>query len=114
MNFDKAFFDVQADMLYIAIRLIPQSTVTKIDGVVQDANGMYTLKVRITAIPEDGKANTMLMKYLAQTLHLPLKAITIISGGKIRKKILCINNVMPSLLEQLMVIQTTSQKVRHA
>jgi len=39
-----------------------------------------TLKIRIAAPPEKGKANTELIKFLSKHFDLPKNQITIISG----------------------------------
>ena len=44
------------------------------------------LKIKITAPPEAGKANDLLIKFLSSVFHVPQKKIEIISGHKSRKK----------------------------
>lgn len=46
------------------------------------------LKIRLAAPPVDGKANEALIKFLAETLHLPKSAVTLKSGQSSRRKVL--------------------------
>jgi hypothetical protein len=48
------------------------------------------LKVSVTAVPEDGKANAALVDLLAKTLHIAKRSITIASGATDRRKVLLI------------------------
>jgi uncharacterized protein (TIGR00251 family) len=44
-------------------------------------------KVRVTAAPEDGKANAALIELLARALDVPRRAVTIAAGAASRKKL---------------------------
>ena len=48
------------------------------------------LLVRVTATPEDGKANAAVLKLLAKALGLPITSLEIIRGGNARTKIIAI------------------------
>lgn len=69
----------------LPVKLIPGAGRDEIAGWENDA-----LKVRITAVPEKGKANAHLIKFLAKTLKVPKSAITIMQGEKNRQKTLLI------------------------
>ena len=49
--------------------------------------GQISLKLYVTSVPEDGKANEAVIKLLSQELKVPKSAITIIQGLKSRKKV---------------------------
>jgi uncharacterized protein (TIGR00251 family) len=53
-----------------------------------DADG--TLRIRVTAPPDKGKANKAVEKLLAKTLGLPKSAISIAAGHASRKKTIAI------------------------
>lgn len=76
------------DHVRLSVRLTPNGGRGEIDGVEQDADGNAHLKVRVSAVPEDGKANKALIVLLAKKLGLPKSSITFISGETARKKIL--------------------------
>jgi uncharacterized protein len=44
-------------------------------------------KVRVSAAPEDGRANEAVVRLLAETLDLPRAAVTLVSGHNRRDKI---------------------------
>lgn len=44
------------------------------------------MKIRITAAPVDGKANTHLLRYMARLFGVPRKQITLLSGTGSRTK----------------------------
>ena len=51
---------------------------SKVDQVTVNPDG--SLRVKIKALPEDGKANNYLVKYLAVVFDLPQSHIQIVSG----------------------------------
>ena len=61
---------------YLRIKVIPKSPKNEITEVMDD----QTIKIRIKAIPEKGKANAELIKFLSGELQVPKSAISIISG----------------------------------
>ena len=74
---------ILGDDLFLNVKVIPGASKSSL-GDVQDGK----LRVRIAAAPEDGKANEELRSFLAKTLRLPKKNITVASGEKSRIKIL--------------------------
>ena len=64
----------------IAIQVAPKSSKNAIEGIVKDANGKEWLKVRLTVVPEDGKANKALLKLLAKEWKVPQSSLEIVSG----------------------------------
>lgn len=60
------------------------------------------LKIRIAAPPADGRANTEIIRFLANLLKVPRSAVTIQRGASSRRKIVSIANVDPThVLRQL-------------
>lgn len=45
-----------------------------------DSEGLETIKIRIKAVPEKGKANEELIRFLSKRLDIPKQNISIISG----------------------------------
>lgn len=52
----------------LRVRLTPSGGRDAIDGVETDAEGQAYVKARVTAVPEDGKANKALIALLSKTL----------------------------------------------
>jgi uncharacterized protein (TIGR00251 family) len=63
------------------IKVTPGSSKTEI---LDEREGR--LRMKIAAAPEDGRANTALISFLAKTLGCPKNQITIFSGEKSRLK----------------------------
>ncbi|MBU0724437.1 MAG: DUF167 domain-containing protein [Alphaproteobacteria bacterium] len=68
------------------IRLTPGSSADRIQGLVEDEAGASVLKIAVTAIPEDGKANAALVKLLAKSWKLPKSDLRIVLGLTDRRK----------------------------
>jgi len=58
------------------------------NNIVAGMLGKDTLKIRISAAPEKGKANKELVEFLSDTFSVPRKSITIISGHTSPSKVL--------------------------
>lgn len=69
----------------LAVRLTPKSSRDAVDGL-EDFGGETVLKVRVRAVPEEGRANAALEKLIAKWLGLPQSAVTVAKGGKSRVK----------------------------
>lgn len=48
------------------------------------------LLVRVTAVPENGKANTAVLKLLSKALGLPKTSLAIVRGDNARTKVIAI------------------------
>ena len=68
------------------LKLTPRGGRDAIDGWAEDADGKSYLKARVTAVPEDGKANKALAGLLAKTLGVSKSAIRIVAGETSRLK----------------------------
>ena len=60
----------------IRVKVIPRSATTEIAGEMSDG----TLKVKIAAPPEKGRANEALCVFLAGHYKVPRASVTIVSG----------------------------------
>jgi len=68
------------------IKVTPNSSRTKIIGKFLDEKNQEYWKVNLCAVPEDGKANKELIKFLAKTLEISKSEIEIIRGENSRMK----------------------------
>lgn len=73
------------------VRATPKASKNTLDGLYKDADGASWLKVKVTAPPEDGKANKAVIRLLAKTLNLPASSITLLSGETSRQKTLLLD-----------------------
>lgn len=57
-------------------------------------------KVRVAAPPEGGRANEAVVRLLAETLALPRRAVTLVSGHGARDKIVELADIEPSQIDR--------------
>lgn len=65
---------------YLRIKVIPKSSKNEISEIITDGDGEQTIKIRIKAAPEKGKANVELINFLAKELNIDKSQISILSG----------------------------------
>jgi len=70
----------------LIVHLIPKASSNTIEGWALNAQGQKVLRVKVTAVPEDGKANEALIKVLSKALHIPKSALSLVRGATSRVK----------------------------
>lgn len=80
-------------LIVISVKVIPNAKRNEIVGWENEE-----LKIRIKAVPEDGKANEELIRFLAKTLKISKSQIEIVRGHTSRHKQLAIQNPPDNLL----------------
>ncbi|RJX33432.1 MAG: YggU family protein [Oxalobacter sp.] len=88
-----------ANGLRVAVQISPNAKRTEVVGETDDA-----LKIKLQAPPVDGKANEMLIRFLADVFNVPKSAITITHGHTSKKKLVEIraaNLSVESAMQQL-------------
>jgi uncharacterized protein (TIGR00251 family) len=78
------------------IHVVPRSAKCEVAGIQGDA-----LKLRITAPPVEGQANTECIRFLSDILGVRKKQVTILSGHKSKKKTVAIEGVRRKDIESL-------------
>ena len=68
----------------LKIKVIPRASKNKIVGKMADG----TLKIKLKALPVDGKANEELVRFLSEEFDVKKERVRIISGKTGRKKII--------------------------
>jgi uncharacterized protein len=68
--------------LVLALKITPKAPRTAWAGVLDDG----TIKVRVAAPPEKGKANDELVRFLARQLNVPPANVEILSGATSQRK----------------------------
>lgn len=71
----------------LTLRVTPKSPKTAWAGRMEDGSW----KVRLAAVAEDGKANAELIRFLAREFGVDRAAVTIVSGGTARMKLVRIS-----------------------
>ncbi len=82
-----SFLKQENHHILLYVKVAPHSSKNKIAGKFVDEKNQEWLKVNITAVPEDGKANEELIKFLAKTLKISKSTIEIIRGETARMKV---------------------------
>lgn len=81
------YFEKRENGLFILrIHVTPGSSANEILGTIKDEHGKEYLKVKIRDIPEKGRANESILKFLAKQFKVPSSALTLQSGHKSRYK----------------------------
>lgn len=70
----------------LTVRVQPKASADRIEDWAEDDAGRRFLKVRVRAVPEDGKANSAVQKLIAKWLGVPKSAVRVVTGGKTRLK----------------------------
>lgn len=89
------------DHVRLAVRLTPNGGRDAVDGIEADANGEVRLKMRVSAVPEKGKANKAMIAALAKALSLPKSSLELLSGDTARQKILRIDGDPEDVMQRL-------------
>ena len=82
------YYQWQGDRLVLQLRVQPRASRDEIVG----PHGEEALKVRITAPPVEGKANTHLIRFLAKSFGVPRSQVTLLGGDSSRTKRIAIES----------------------
>lgn len=76
------------DFFLLKIRAIPNAKKTQVVGFLGDA-----VKIKVQAVPEGGRANKELETFLAETLGLPRKNVSVQVGETSRDKLIRLEGI---------------------
>ena len=79
-------FTLTATGRRLRLRVTPNASLDRIDGPEVLADGTAVLRLRVRAVPENGKANAAVTRLLAKALGLPKSAVTLVAGDTARLK----------------------------
>lgn len=68
--------------LVIAVKVIPKSSRNEVVGFLDDG----TLKIKVAAVPERGRANDELCRFLAEQFQVPQRSVSVIAGQTSHQK----------------------------
>ncbi|WP_188607961.1 DUF167 family protein [Chelatococcus reniformis] len=83
--------------LRLLVRLTPKSSRDGLVGIEHLSDGRRVVKARVRAVPEDGAANTALIKLVAKAAGVAPSQVTIASGPTARLKTLLIAGDPPAI-----------------
>ncbi|QQR37720.1 DUF167 domain-containing protein [Devosia oryziradicis] len=87
--------------LSLFVRVTPNGGRDAIEGVETRDDGTAVLRVRVSAVPDKGKANAAVVASLARALGVPKSAVSVVSGETARMKTLDVAGDGAALIEKL-------------
>ncbi|MEO8757762.1 MAG: DUF167 family protein [Devosia sp.] len=87
--------------LTVRLRVTPNASASRIEGIELRDDGEAVLKLRVTAVPDKGRANAAVVTLLAAALGVPKSALTLMSGETARLKTLAVSGPGAELAERL-------------
>jgi len=78
---DLKFLKINKNGVVISVRIMPNSSVNFVIGYSDEY-----LKLKISAVPIDNKANKELISYVSKLLNVPKSTLSLISGDKSKIK----------------------------
>ena len=88
------FFEKVKDGYVLRVRLAPNSSSCRIGEKIVGPNEEIFLKISVVSVPEKGKANKELIKYLSSALKVSKTSFKIISGETMHWKKILISDVV--------------------
>ena len=85
----------------LVVHVVPRARATEVVGRYGDA-----IRIRLAAAPAEGAANEELVRFLAERLHVPRSAVTIVRGASGRRKTLAVDGVTTETAVQVL-LETT-------
>ena len=79
-----------AECRYLNIHVTPRSGRDELSGLEVGADGLVELRMRVTAPPDDGKANKAACQLVAKSLGIPKSSVSVAAGATSRHKRLAI------------------------
>lgn len=76
------------DGVRVALRVTPGARREAVGGLAPQAGGGVALKISVTAVAEDGKANEAVLRLLAKTLKRPRRDFSVVVGATDRNKVI--------------------------
>jgi len=98
---DEGPFSTHPNGVTVCVNLTPKSTRPGVGPVVASADGALVLRARVSAPPEDGKANADLCRALAKAWSLPKSSVAVTTGTSSRRKAVRIYGDTVELLARL-------------
>jgi uncharacterized protein len=76
--------------MLLSLRVTPKSARDEVAGLHTASDGAVSLAVKVTAVPDKGRANKAVIETLAKACRLPKSAFSLVSGETERNKTLLV------------------------
>jgi uncharacterized protein (TIGR00251 family) len=97
---------IRNDQTVLSVKVTPRASANQVTGYDVDLFGELTLKVTVTAIPDQGEANAAVIQLLSKTFSLAKSRIHLWQGTTNRLKVFLIEEKPEALWD---VIQRSSE-----
>lgn len=81
----------------LAVRITPKSARDEVSGLHTAADGAVSLAIKVSAPPDNGKANKAVIDVLARAFALPKSAFALVSGETSRHKVVSVAGNLAAL-----------------
>ncbi len=81
------------------VRVVPKSSRNEVVEFMDDG----TVRIHLTAPPVEGKANRLLIEFLSELFQVKPSRVSIVAGEKSKNKIVSIDGLSPSEVEQILI-----------
>jgi uncharacterized protein (TIGR00251 family) len=89
------------DGIRVRLRVQPRAHRNRVGGLAPEADGGASIKVAVTAPPEDGKANAAVLAQLAEAWKLPKSSLSVVAGAADRRKTIHLQGDPSRLMQAL-------------
>jgi uncharacterized protein (TIGR00251 family) len=94
------FYQSTKDGIIVHLKVTPNASKNEICDIIFGDFGKKLLRIRVKAVPDDGKANKELLKFLAKEWGIAQADMEIVSGKTARvKSVLVLGDVVEKLRE---------------
>lgn len=94
------FYFETNDIITLQVKISPNASSLAIKGIFTDSDNKDFLKISVVSVPEKGKANKELIKFLSKELGVSKSDIDIISGETGHFKKIVIKNKTKQMIEK--------------
>ena len=95
--------------LLLAVRVTPKASRDEVTGLHVASDGAVSLAVKVTAVPDKGRANKAVIETLAKACRMPKSAFTLVAGDTERNKTILVTG-NPAELEALIAGKVNAGK----
>lgn len=78
-------------LITCAVHVTPKSGKDQVVGIATNADGLCEVRIRVTAPPDNGKANKAVCKLVAGALNIPKSAVAVQRGETSHHKLLALD-----------------------
>ena len=100
------FYKKVKNGMEVYLKVTPNAAKSEFCGVVEGDFGRKLLRVKIAAVPDGGKANKELVKFMAKKLGVAPSCLDVLSGKVSRRKTVEVSGDVELVLKELLRLAT--------